>query len=385
MSTDGKNVYEREKLYEQVWNAPVIQVAKLYGVSNVAIKKICKSMNIPTPPNGYWAKLAHGKEVQKIDLPMQSNGRSKIVGCSRENTGDTYRNFNYGSLSFLTQDEQKAFKETVTLFTRGANQLLSGFSYDKDIMNRVHKRCVTSDAQKDRAIEIIDYVVAGLIKLGGRFNDDSTLDIRGEDIAFHLMEQISDASHVFNEFEKTETIKCEKRQGKESIENPPKISKYDHVHNGKLVFIIYSYGKRDTRIGDTSKRKLEDRVPEIIYKFLQLSEERHNTHLETLEMDLKKKEESRLAQLHNQERIKEKEKLELLLNEVNNFDIAMKIRAYTNYVQQRDLNNKNSEWIAWANDKADWYDPTIRKTDEILGIRGHGSDPIPEKKEEPYY
>ena len=36
--------YEREKLYKEVWNEPVSTVAKRYGVSDVAIRKICKSM-----------------------------------------------------------------------------------------------------------------------------------------------------------------------------------------------------------------------------------------------------------------------------------------------------------------------------------------------------
>ncbi len=65
MSADGKNIYEREKLYNEVWDKPVIEVAKEYGVSNVAIKKKCKEMNIPTPSSGYWAKLRYGKEVHK--------------------------------------------------------------------------------------------------------------------------------------------------------------------------------------------------------------------------------------------------------------------------------------------------------------------------------
>jgi hypothetical protein len=36
--------YEREKLYEQVWAEPVIKVAKVYGVSDVALRKTCKKL-----------------------------------------------------------------------------------------------------------------------------------------------------------------------------------------------------------------------------------------------------------------------------------------------------------------------------------------------------
>ena len=61
--------YERKKLYEEVWNEPVSTVAKRYGVSDVAIHKICKSMDIPVPPRGYWAKIRAGQKVKKEPLP----------------------------------------------------------------------------------------------------------------------------------------------------------------------------------------------------------------------------------------------------------------------------------------------------------------------------
>lgn len=38
--SDKLNVYNREKLYEEVWEKPVVQVAVAYGVSDVMIHKI---------------------------------------------------------------------------------------------------------------------------------------------------------------------------------------------------------------------------------------------------------------------------------------------------------------------------------------------------------
>ena len=70
--------YTRETLYEEVWNEPVSTVAKKYGVSDVAIHKICKSMDIPVPPRGYWAKKRAGQKVQKTPLP-KTDKRSTIT------------------------------------------------------------------------------------------------------------------------------------------------------------------------------------------------------------------------------------------------------------------------------------------------------------------
>ena len=63
------NRYERQALYQQVWETPMSQLAKDYGISNVMLKKICKELSVPTPPRGYWAKLAAGKQVKKTPLP----------------------------------------------------------------------------------------------------------------------------------------------------------------------------------------------------------------------------------------------------------------------------------------------------------------------------
>ena len=55
--------------------------------------------------------------------------------------------------------------------------------------------------------------------------------------------------------------------------------------------------------------------------------------------------------------------------------MACKIRAYVSAVEsQSNLNEKTKEWIKWAKNKADWYDPIIAKEDELLGIREHCND-----------
>jgi hypothetical protein len=61
--------FEREKLYEEIWREPVNKVSKRYEISDVGLRKICVSLDIPVPPRGYWEKLAAGKAVNKPPLP----------------------------------------------------------------------------------------------------------------------------------------------------------------------------------------------------------------------------------------------------------------------------------------------------------------------------
>ena len=55
--------YDRVRLYEEVWAEPALQVARRYGVSDVAIAKACRLLEIPKPPRGYWAKKAAGQKL----------------------------------------------------------------------------------------------------------------------------------------------------------------------------------------------------------------------------------------------------------------------------------------------------------------------------------
>ncbi|WP_374652315.1 hypothetical protein [Dongia sp.] len=59
----------RAELYALVWETPMIRLAKSFGLSDVGLRKICVKHDVPTPPLGYWAKLAHGKKVRQPALP----------------------------------------------------------------------------------------------------------------------------------------------------------------------------------------------------------------------------------------------------------------------------------------------------------------------------
>ncbi|MFA7127203.1 MAG: hypothetical protein WC182_06610 [Bacilli bacterium] len=66
---NGTDYYNRETLYEQVWAEPLLEVAKRYGVSDVAIAKTCRKMHIPLPGRGYWSKIQSGLKMKKVPLP----------------------------------------------------------------------------------------------------------------------------------------------------------------------------------------------------------------------------------------------------------------------------------------------------------------------------
>ncbi|VWB67934.1 hypothetical protein [Burkholderia lata] len=63
---------ERGELYELVWQVPMIELGKRYGVSRDAIRFACTQLDVPLPPQGYWGSLRAGKVMERPALqPLQ--------------------------------------------------------------------------------------------------------------------------------------------------------------------------------------------------------------------------------------------------------------------------------------------------------------------------
>jgi hypothetical protein len=59
----------RSALYKKVWNMPMVSLCKEFGISDVALAKVCKKHKIPTPPRGHWARIQNGYKDKKTPLP----------------------------------------------------------------------------------------------------------------------------------------------------------------------------------------------------------------------------------------------------------------------------------------------------------------------------
>jgi hypothetical protein len=76
------NSLGREQIYELVWTKPMASVATEFGVSDVALKKRCRKLAIPTPSRGYWVKVEHGQKPARTPLPATIGANSPQVPAS---------------------------------------------------------------------------------------------------------------------------------------------------------------------------------------------------------------------------------------------------------------------------------------------------------------
>ena len=73
----------RAVLFDLVWARPMTKVAADLGLSDVALKKICRKHEVPTPGRGYWAKVAAGKPVRRARLPELGDDRLDRIAIHR--------------------------------------------------------------------------------------------------------------------------------------------------------------------------------------------------------------------------------------------------------------------------------------------------------------
>jgi len=64
----------RAQLFERVWSEPLARLGPKWGISGNGLKKVCRKLEIPVPPRGYWAKVQASHRVRRPELPNLPNG-----------------------------------------------------------------------------------------------------------------------------------------------------------------------------------------------------------------------------------------------------------------------------------------------------------------------
>jgi hypothetical protein len=71
--TVSRQRISRDELYALVWKTPMNRLGNQFGISGNGLAKICDRLEIPYPPRGYWAKKEAGKPVITFKLPPKQH------------------------------------------------------------------------------------------------------------------------------------------------------------------------------------------------------------------------------------------------------------------------------------------------------------------------
>lgn len=402
--SEKKVILTRQELYDEIWTLSISGVSRKYKIPYSQLIGICKRHDIPTPSSGYWIRIEFGKNVSEYETTLSGSGTIKIeMPCemrkkheqdSAESKSSEGRKKSElpDSLSFLDDKLKRMIANEINRITIRDNGRLH-----KTLTN--HKREAFKESQKidpymgypsvphvpqkpfdlarqvspegmTRVYRIADAVFRSIEKLGGSPSDNLAISIGNETLYLEFKETKTDKPHIVTEAEKKALKEYNDRKKDYGwYRGKPNIRKYDHVYNGKLALYV-----RNKAFRDSPECKIEDRLDEIL---ISVWECYHDLCEERLEREARERAEAEAKRLEEErlERIEEEcDSLQQLLNEAEDYRIACVIRAYAQTVEMVGSSCKSVEWIKWAKEKADWFDPLINKEDPYLGKREPDSD-----------
>lgn len=386
---------KREKLYQEIWKDPVTTVAKRYNMSDVNLRKICKKLDIPLPPLGYWSKLRAGKKVSRPSLPKV---KPPPIKDKPKNGIPRSLHVDEAALSFLKEEDRLKVIEAASKLRvagKGAELHKNIAAQKEKCENWLEQRKngpfrygryegetplmadTMSPQTYSRAFHILDALLKGMLPFGTHVTYQFHFRVNGEDVPFTMSEAQDQIPHEITQGEKLQVLQYEEAKRKGSWASKPKIPKWDYLWNGKLTLVINGKYK----FMDCKSYVLEDRVGEIMIAFYEASYALRLARLEQEEKARREEEKRRKAAEIQKRYNQEVDYTEGLINAANDYATACKIRAYVAAVKSSGC--KNADWIEWASAKADWYDPIVGTEDPYFGVRKHHQDPdqkTPKKK-----
>lgn len=307
----------RQELYEDVWSKPMTALAEKYGLSDNGVRKRCKSLNIPIPHLGYWAKLKAGKPVEeKPPLPPYDVAILSYTNHQDENNALTLNvKKNTGILELyelnevpLEQLEKMHGLDLLTpsspeIFTDWCNSLVvpgkvhdyheliskhkSEIEYRKErdneypfrgdrykiwkayekIKDRDNEAVLpinVSDRQLNRAYRIVDTILKAISQIKGKYSvdrsekDNINIGILGFSISFELSECKTKRRHLLGNAAINDFRPLYEEVFDDRLQIDWKINKHSYYHSDRDMYTSQSYA-------DSDETPLEKQVPSMIF------------------------------------------------------------------------------------------------------------------------
>ncbi len=361
----------RKELYDLVWAEPMTSICARFGLSDNGLRKHCKSMNIPTPPVGYWSKLKHGKSPEILLLPPEQDvvKQSTVlneVDQSAENEINLIAPVNRfkvreleigsGDTACFIVPEVLYAKDPIIIDTKEKHRLESENLYVK---RNPYKSKIgptldlyVSEKSMDRALLIFATVINALRFRGHniKVTDHKTFAvIDGEEIQINLTERRKQDPSSANPYHSTDFC-------------------------GELHFnIFYGYRDWDTwkendTIKDTPHTKIEDKIVSIIANLEVRAEKIKEKRIEDELRRIKQEKEERERKEFEERKKSELKEFKSLFKMAERLHKTLILRQYIDTYEQfikkdGEISVEISQKIQWAREKADWLDPFVDNDD----------------------
>lgn len=355
--------FNREELYNQLWEKPMTQIAKDYNINAYQLTKVCDKLEIPRPESGYWSKLRNGYKIEQKPLTKFEKDEYKLVLNNepkvdlKDQLPKSFKTIkfkkNLTGLHPLVNNTYRYLKERDYRDNYGRLK-----PFGKDYLG-----ILVSESLLKRAILFYDGLIRELERQSFQIAGGGT------DKVVYTSVKIGD-DYVYLRLEEAGSFNRTK------VESSWKEYDYDYYTTGKLRLQISEHASSywSKTISDTDERKLEYQTEKIFKTILRTAEEAKKWRIKQEEKE--KIEEQRRI-------IRQRQQLEEELEQKKRANLEQASASFTKshyiyqYIQEVEIQIKQQEmnqeqlarfikWKNWATKHADRLNPVKQKIDSIL-------------------
>ena len=290
----NRRQFTRRELYDLVWSTPVQKLAEELGISDRGLAKICARHRIPSPPRGYWARLAAGQKPRQPILPAVKDPWldrieiGSVIPTLPEATGEMLRQAKAKRMATRRAVEEaktmiqsgpiemphKAIAPTARALRKGRPDAFGSVSATAPGLCGV----VVHPDRAERAITFL-HNLATLLEADGLHlepqGERMRIAIGPDDATFTLTERTRREPHIPTEQEQKEYERRQEKRQRAADRNNWDLYRslpyekpwpeFDRIHTGQLVFAIESwgYGLRKSW-GDGKTQTVESMLEDIV-------------------------------------------------------------------------------------------------------------------------
>jgi hypothetical protein len=334
-------VLTREDLHKQVWQEPLSLVARRYGLSEFNLRTICIRLCIPMPRENCWKKVRAGRVLDIAPLPVEYKGVASVklfLAISPAGEGHLLEAV-FDPIVVAARDSLRKTMKDKYGVVDGLVQPMKG---QMDIW--------VSPSMIDRACQFMDRFIKAAR------HREHTFKVKGKESFICI------GGHELQ-------ITCREKLARVAAADSQTYYSTELKPTGILVLqLVNLFHGRDWKDGTTLS--LENQIPDILDKLEGLSREIRKEELERGLQRAEGEQEERLRKDWELRREKELADFKGLLGDAGRWRQVVLLREYLEAVEQgigiSDAGLRSPEWLAWARNKADWYDPLVDADDEWL-------------------
>ncbi|MEO5955548.1 MAG: hypothetical protein ABIR36_07660 [Nitrospiraceae bacterium] len=362
---------QRQVLYDQVWSTPMARLAKEYGISDVALAKICKKLHVPYPGRGYWRRKETGKSVKQLSLPSNTDPTKQAVTIHRTIRPETVVQLSEDTAQRINAEQTEEQKIEVPDRLTNPHPLIKahlaewrspkiddyGAIWSGDI-RQFNIR--VSPQSLPRALRIMDTLFKALevrgyqVGIQDGYKRSLRVRINGEAIEFGLEEKFQ---RLDNPDKKNPRLQSWQRQ------------RDQYSPTGTLFIKILQWGADGLQKtwSDGKTAKLETCLNEFIVGLLKVAEAVKARRLKQEQEEQLRREAEQRREEEARKRQEELARRQRLEQEAINWAKAQQLRAYLAALNEM-LITKHGEiqqgspaeqWLGWAHQHADRLDPLV--------------------------